>query len=202
MPRWEPVKSWKDQEVFIVGGGDSLRSFDWSLISEERTIGCNDAYIHGTDICVFGDINWFEAHERALKNYKGIVITNAPKMFHTKIPWVWTMVRESRGIHENTLAWNASTGAVAVGLAVILGAAKIYLLGFDMQLSNNGKSNWHDNLLDKPDPEVYDKFGEGFGFVAKDLRSKYPGIEVVNVTDDSKLNVFKKIGVKEFWEGR
>ena len=80
------------------------------------------------------------------------------------------MERRSRGLHFNALGWNYNTGAVAINLALLLGAAKINLLGFDMQLGKAGNSNWHENILDKPDKKVYSKFITGFNKVANDLK--------------------------------
>ena len=100
------------------------------------------------------------------------------------------------------ICWNHNSGAAAINVAAHAGAKRIILLGFDMQLSKDGKANWHPNVLDKPDPDIYPKFLEGFKAVAKDLGLKYPGVGVVNITDDSKLDEFPKVGVQEFWKGR
>lgn len=202
MPKWIPKKSWLNQEVFIVGGGESLKGFDWDLLKQLRTIGCNDAYLHGTDICIFGDKRWFTLHQKPLAKYEGIVITNCPQVQKSRLPWLWCMRRETKGLHNGSLGWNNNTGASAVNLAVILGAAKIHLLGFDMKLSTSGKANWHANTLMKPNADVFKGFLEGFKCVAKNMEKKYPEVEVVNVTDDSDLNEFPKIGVKEFWDSR
>ncbi len=204
MPKWIPEKKWDGQEAFIIGGGDSLKTFDWNLLKPLLTIGCNDAFIYGFEICklcVFGDRKWFKKHRLALEKYKGVVFTNVTQLFNTNIPWVWTMDRGSKGLHHDALGWNYSTGAVALNLALLLGAIKIYLIGFDMQLGEKGNANWHDNSLDKPDADVYNKFITGFKRISKDL-IKFPGAEVFNVTDNSLLDVFPKIGVKEFWENR
>ncbi len=205
MPRWIPEKKWEGQEVFIIGGGDSLKTFDWDLLKPQLTIGCNDAYLHGPDICklcIFGDIKWYEAHKKQLSEYKGVVFTNVGQLAKSRDPWLWWLERESKGVHENALGWNWNTGAAAINLAVILGAKNIYLLGFDMKLGPDGNANWHVNNLDKPDPAVYDKFREGFVSVDKQLKEKYPLVRVFNVTDDSDLETFIKLPVKEFWSGR
>ncbi len=69
MPLWKPVKWWDGEDAFIIGGGGSLKSFDWNLLKLENTIGCNNAFQHGVDICkicVFGDVNWFKSFEQEL----------------------------------------------------------------------------------------------------------------------------------------
>lgn len=205
MPKWKPERLWSGEDVFIIGGGVSLVSFNWELLKPELTIGCNDAYKHGKDvckICIFGDMKWFETHQRELKNFKGTVFTNINRLLHTKLPWLWTMQRDAMGLYKESLAWNFSTGASAINLALILGAKRVYLLGFDMQLTN-GKNNWHENRLDKPpDDIVFNKFREGFIKLKTAMPKVFPGTEIINITDNSGLDLFPKIGVKEFWSQR
>ena len=71
-----------------------------------------------------------------------------------------------------------------------------------MHLSKEGLANWHPNILDRPDANIYPEFIKGFRRLKIDLEKKHPEIEIINVTDNSDLNEFPKIGVKEFWEGR
>lgn len=205
MPRWTPERVWDNQDVFIIGGGRSLKGFDWNLLKGENTIGCNDAFKHGNEICkicVFGDSKWFKSSEQELARYKGTVFTNSLQLQRTRLSWLWTMPREFFGLHEDALGWNNNTGALAINLAVLLGAKRIFLLGFDMHLSRDGRPNWHDSRLEKPNASIYSKFLEGFKKLAADLKKKFPNVEVVNITDKSSLNSFPKIGVKEFWKGR
>jgi len=205
MPRWIPEKKWNGQDVFIIGGGNSLERFDWKLLKNENTIGCNDAFRHGREICkicIFGDVNWFRTFERELALYKGVVFTNSQSLQKTKLPWLWTMLRKGTGLYEDALGWNGNTGAAAINLALLLGAKRIFLLGFDMHLSKKAMSNWHQNRLDKPNKNIYSKFLGGFKKLSVDLKKKFPSVEVINITDDSSLNLFPKIGVNEFWKGR
>lgn len=204
MPKWQIEEKWKDEDVFVIGGGDSLRTFDWSLLKGRSTIGCNAAFLLGEEICkicVFGDSKWFEKFKPELQKFKNAVFTNHPSLLKSKIGWLWTMERKTRGLHTDALGWNGNTGAVAINLGLILGAKRIYLLGFDMKLSKDGKSNWHDRSMDKPNGQVYRRFIADFYYVAVDLLKKFPGREIINVTDDSGLDMFPKVGTKEFWEG-
>jgi hypothetical protein len=204
MPKWTPKKVWNGEDVYIIGGGKSLEHFDWALLKDKRTIGCNDAFKLGIDICkvcIFGDIDWFRFWKDSLAKYKGTVFTNVPSLSKSVVPWLWTTIRPSSGLYADYIAWNSSTGAAAISLAVLLGAKKIYLLGFDMKLDKDGKNNWHVNNINKPNPEVFPKFISGMNFVKRDL-TKFDGVEVFNVTDDSDLNVFPKISLKSFWSER
>ena len=72
-----------------------------------------------------------------------------------------------------------------------------------MHLSENGKSNWHNKqLTNRPSKTVYEKFIEAFTKVSIDLKKVFPGREVINITDNSDLDIFPKVGCKQFWEER
>lgn len=208
MPIWTPTTDWKDREVFIIGGGDSLRQFNWSLLKQECTIGCNSAFTLGSEvckICLFGDAKWFGIYKHELFQYAkqgGLVFTNSPQLMKTHLLWLWTIGRISDGLGRKELGWNGHTGASALNLALILGAKKVYLLGFDMILSKEGSPNWHNRLIDEPNTNVYKEFMKRFKRVKVDLAKKFPGRKIINVTNKSALGIFPKIGVEKFWQGR
>ena len=204
MPRWKPTNKWEGLDVFVIGGGTSLKTFDWNLLKNECTIGCNDAYLLGSEICkicVFGDPKWWKLHQHEIVKYDGLVFTTHGSFQRTKLDWVWTLHRKPSGLATDALAWNKNTGSQAINLALILGAKRVCLLGFDMFLSND-EANWHQNSINKPDPTVYKSFIKGLGNLAKNLDNVFPGREIVNVTDDSRLDMFPKIGCDIFWKGR
>ena len=201
MPRWKPVESWKDRDVYIIGGGDSLRTFEFDLLKPECTIGCNDAYTLGESvckICIFGDMKWFNIHRFELMKFKGLIFTSHHELLRTREEWIWTIERQPKGLSLTKLCWNKSTGANAINLALILGAKRVYLLGFDCKLSSDNKPNWHDHIINPPNAEVYKRFNESFNVLKSFLPRKFPGREIINITDDSNLDAFPKIGIKEW----
>lgn len=208
MPHWKPKANWKDQEVFIIGGGYSLKknNFDWNLLKSERTIGCNTAFKLGSDICdicIFGDKRWYNHYHTDLAKFGGTVISNAPFLARSSPPWVWFIPRERRGLFSEKLGWNGNTGASAINLALILGASTVYLLGFDMKLID-GKSNWHEEVIrkDAVKPSSYERFNQEFGFVKSGWKKNFPDRKIFNVTNDSALDVFPKLNHDEFWTSR
>jgi len=211
MPRWTPTTDWNGQDAFIIGGGPSLRNFDWSLLHSELTIGCNTAFTLGPQvckICIFGDPVWFRVYEKQLTEYaeaKGIVFTNATSYRNTKVPWLWTMPRRAVGLHRDALGWNGNTGAAAINLALLLGAKRIYLLGYDMQRQDK-RTNWHDKQI-RPaaaTPEIYRGFIRSYRFVVKDWHAKFADCEIINVTTNSGLSadMFPWMNPDGFWAER
>jgi hypothetical protein len=108
MPVWNPVEKWKNEDVFIIGGGNSLRDehFDWNLLKPELTIGCNTAFTLGPEICkvmVFGDKRWYESFERELRAFKGAIFTASPHLRNEGHSWLWWVPREGTGLHYKAL---------------------------------------------------------------------------------------------------
>jgi hypothetical protein len=207
MPKWNLQLDWKDKDIFIIGGGASLKGFDWNLLRSELTIGCNGNFILGPEICkicFFGDYKFFRKYVQELSNFatKGIVVTNHQKFLKCCPDWLHVFPRTAHGLHTDSLGWNSNTGASAINLALLFGAKKVYLLGFDMKLSKEKKNNWHDKGVDRANAAVFRTFLRNFVYVCKDWKSKFADREIINITDDSELNCFPKIGVKEFWEKR
>jgi hypothetical protein len=209
MPRWDlPDARWAGCDVFIIGGGPSLERFDWNLLKGELCIGANDAYKLGVSlcqICHFGDIKWFHAHKKELKKYSdagGVVTTSCPNLQRKTPHWVWTLMRRANGFHIDALGWNGNTGAEAINVALILGAKRVFLLGFDMRLSDTGEMNWHPNNLDKPNTHIYERFLHQMRNLDDHLAKKFPGQFIFNVTKDSSLNVFPKLDLDVFFMER
>jgi len=208
--RWIPNPTlWKNEDAFILGGGPSLRNFEYARLQNELVVGCNDAYVHGPlvcDFCVFGDFKWWRLHHKNLEKYVkggGVVVTNEQKVVKATVPvWLKCMARQASGLSKTALGWNVNTGAAAINLALILGATRVFLLGFDMKLGKKGESNWHKNTLDKPKPKIYNRMIRGYKVVLNQLPIVFPGTQVINVNDDTALKCFPVVKFDKFWRDR
>ncbi len=206
---WLYSEPWYDQNAYVIGGGSSLKHFDWSLLEKLNTVGCNDAYKLGQNVCklcIFGDITWWTHHRERLEMYKGIVVTSVDDLAVNRPRWVHYFEREHRGLYKlqtNKLGWNGNTGTSAINLALNLGAKTVYLLGFDMSIID-GETNWHDEVI-HPNavlPSSYSTFRHRWQYVVKDLKSKFPDRRVVNVNSTSKLSGTERISFEEYWKDK
>lgn len=199
MPKWEPTEEWKGEDAYVVGGGPSLTHFDWALLRRRNTIGCNSAFILGADIVkinLFADYLWWQKigkFEGA--SYGGRMVAAVRRLRGHPCPWLLTVDRVNHGLHTKALGYNGDAGSMALNLALLLGAKRVFLLGFDMQLGPEGQANFHTLRYEPAKPTVYHRFIEGYADVVKDLPIKFPGREVVNVTDGSALDCFPKVSV-------
>lgn len=199
IPFWTPTREWEGQDAFLIGGGPSLISFDFTLLQGRNVIGCNDAFHLGpqiVSICMFGDAGWWNRNKWKLEKFTGRIVTNAPSIAHLKIPNMLMMKRVRDGIHSgDTLGWNYSTGALAINLAISLGAARIFLLGYDLQ-NKDSKSHWHTHGKDVREYS-FQRFMRGFTVVKAGIPQ---GVQVLNVTDGtSRLDCFAKVNFEVFY---
>ena len=197
---WDVPRLWDGLKCFVIGGGPSLVGFDWGPVSPLNVIGCNDAYKLGqwVDICLYGDIPWAREHMDGLQALT--VHTNGSTQFvsctnnlEAEYPHVRKLERKRDGLVTEPcgqVAWNESTGAAAINLAVLLGTTTIVLLGFDGKLDVDGAANWYTNRIDPPNPEDYVKFNKGFEVLALELMVHCPHVCVVNAGPDSVLEAF------------
>ena len=202
MELWTPTREWEGGSAYLIGGGPSLKDFDFSLLIGKNVIGCNDAWhlgAHIVSICLFGDPSWWHRNKWKLKDFKGRLVTNAPGVLPFEIPNLLKMNRLRDGIHNgSTLGWNYSTGAAAINLAISLGATQVFLLGYDLGNRVN-VSHWHTHSPTTTIQEyAFQRFLRGFYCVKRSLP---PSVQVFNVTDgSSRLDCFDKISFEHFRE--
>jgi hypothetical protein len=209
---WKPPKIWRGSTCVILGGGPSLATVNLALIKQRRVIAVNNAYgdpvkdASGKTInyvprpwveaCWFGDSRWFPWHRQWLKKYPGILACCCPSLVQNRDGIkVLRKSRSRQGIEEKPgqVSWNGNSGASAINFAYHLGVKRILLLGFDMQRVGD-QANWHDDHPAlKKNPYAY--FLKAFGSVAKD--AKRLGLEIVNCSPDSALEVFEKVSLEE-----
>jgi hypothetical protein len=192
---WDVPEIWPGEAVVIVGGGPSLKGYDWENFKRLkfdkgfRAIGINDAFRLGSivDICFFGDDKWWLERGRLLAEFKGLCVSLAPcnKDAKPRPNWVKMLRRDAErpfGITNekrqgrDTIAFNTNSGTAAVGLAALLGCKKIILLGFDMDIQREGSEeihNWHNYHSRKSSPTVYDAWrGYWSKYMIPDLRKR------------------------------
>lgn len=191
MPLWTPAAEWTGADAIIIGGGPSLKEFKWTALEGRRTLGCNAAFRLGVGVCslnFFADKAFFDHNEDDLCAYAGPVVSNAEEF--ERHPWVRYMPRRDYGLHTDALGLGGNSGCAAINLALVLGAARVFLIGFDCKLGSTAEMNWHEHRYEPANAEVFPKFQEGFYHAAQDLPRVFPGRQVINCTPGSALAAF------------
>jgi hypothetical protein len=193
---------WKGRRCFIIGGGSSLKNFNWDLLNGELTIGVNRAFEkHIPNIILSMDSrvwSWIEEGKfgedakNRFKNFKGIKVWVSQHALYPEDIYVvkqdytpFAKVGSVRGLRTGY-----NSGYCALNLAAALGANPIYLLGFDMiGTGKGGQKWWHDGYPVKQTEEVYETFIKEFRRFAPVLKKS--GIRVVNLYKKSALDCFE-----------
>ena len=214
MVLWTPttIPEWKNKDVFILGGGRSMLNFDWSILHDKLVLGCNFAFRLGSkvvDANLMCDKHVIKECYEELQTYHGVVYLNPPNadkqpsIFNPS--WAYTVPRvSSGGLSLTGLVWGGNTGNSAVNLALLLGASRVYLLGFDMKAKDPKNPDWYqDNYHDhKERPATSERFKHwitNFGLVQEKCKSMFPNTKIVNINSDSDLNIFEKIPIEQFF---
>lgn len=126
---------YKNEDVYILGSGTSLLWFDFKRLKNNPVIAINHSYkIHKPNVLIFNDAYFLKVEEK-LEN---IVASNIPSLASQN-----TYLKEtdqikifnfSNVITDNILAGlygRMGTGFTALSLALISGAKRIFLVGYD-----------------------------------------------------------------------
>jgi hypothetical protein len=208
MPRSDGPKHWKvpviwpNSTVVVIGGGPSLRGFDFSPIHDQHVLGCNQAFELGpwVDAVWFGDCRWYDWNKTALHQFGGLKVTCCPKLAQNPVIGIKAVQRsrKSTGIDPNRdkISWNRHTGGSALNLAVHFGARRILLLGYDMKLGKDGSHWWHTKHKSQPRDNIYKtRFLPAYTTMATDLERLR--VEVINAGPDSDMEVFPRMTLAE-----
>lgn len=199
-----PDKTWSGSRCFIVGGGPSLKGFDFSKLDNELTISINRSFEYfDPSIMFFMDNQTF--YEPLLSGEFGQdVRTKFIKTKAMKIALNITGALYNYGVYsvplsrtprmtfdlQDGLFDGGNSGFAAINLAVCLGATTIYLLGFDMKRDGRGKQIWfHDGYKSPGNDSVYERWIEYLNEAEEALRGR--SLTVINLNRKSGVKCFE-----------
>ena len=199
-----PDGSWKGRRCFIVGGGPSLKRFNFPRLNQELTIAVNRSFEYFDPSVIL----WMDYQTFYVDLMKGVFGDEARRKFmaspalkvalnlsNYKYPADVYSVSAAPGKNRITyslaegIGSGGNSGYAALNFAVCMGASPIYLLGFDMQGDGEGGQAWfHSGYKSDQGEGVYRTFIEAFKYAAPILKDK--GVEVVNLSQSSALKCF------------
>ena len=210
-----PDKTWSGSRCFIIGGGPSLKGFDFSLLKNELTISINRAfeYIDPSIIFFMDDETFYDpllAGEFGQEARRKFISSKALKMAlniggsnfkHgvysiplSKTPNMTFNLKD--GIFDG-----GNSGYAALNLAITLGATTVYLLGFDMKGSPEGKQQWfHDGYKNVGSDKVYPKWIKEFDQAEEELRRRSLSVYNVQIQSGVPTSELKCFEFKNFDE--
>lgn len=197
---------WKDETVFIIGGGPSLKTYvpDIDVLKDKKCIAVNNAYQLApfSPIMIFADHMWYGWHKETLKEFNGIKFCGAwggnKKQYDESVIYLDRIKKDGLDFREGFICGN-NTGYQAINLAINLGAKEIVLIGFDMGFDDKGNSNWHDDHKRKGRAGIYeDTMIPTFQSINDVLKDSNKDVTIYNINSESNLKTFKFKKIEEF----
>lgn len=184
----------------IAGGGPSLIGFNWSCLFNKHVIAVNRSFkkLPNAAMIYFSDLRFWEWSKDELLLHPAKKITCA-KVDHPDVTrYHFAKTRKPLSFEKGILRGGNSSGYAAINLAVQHHATEIILLGFDMVQNADGRSNWHNDYPAHACADAYTHMLPEFQKLAPVLNDL--GIRVVNVGLTSKINVFEKMSIEDFYK--
>jgi len=205
---WQKISApwWDKQTVFIIGGGPSLKGFNFgALYSKGITIGVNDsAFKARTDILFSIDYQWQTKRKNKIENFNGekwcaLAHTADRSFLSDNVNYIQRLYDRSGlpSCTDNGVEASGCGGYGALNFAVLKRAKKIVLLGFDLdarwkiQHFHAGylwRNATHENVKYAPWIKQFEKI--------KNLTDAL-GVEVINASMKSKITAFKKCSLED-----
>ncbi len=201
---------WKGRRVFIVGGGPSLKGFDFNKLKGEIVITVNRTFedVPWSVLNVSQDARVWGMYEgdkfgkestKKWREYKGykVFVNVQPFPFPEDIYTIdllhpddfnWDKFELSGGIPVY-----GNSGLNALTLACCFNPAKIYLLGFDMTGENGKTANYHSGYGDIKNESVYNSMVEDFKDVAWRIGDKR---KIYNCNPQSVIKSFAQANLQ------
>jgi hypothetical protein len=189
---------WDKETVYIIGGGPSLRDFNFHGLLGSKVIAINKAiYAYpAAEVLYWTDSRFYTWYKNDIDQLGCLKYTLKTGSQYTDDIQILRK-GATHGLEEptDTLAHGNNSGYAAINLAYHLGAKRIILLGFDM-MNDGDDSHFHDGYPTRGTGDrVYrDKFLPGFKSLAASLKKK--GVIVLNASPYSRLNDFTKISLE------
>lgn len=197
----EPV--YLGETVYIVGGGPSLKDFDFNSLRDKVTIAVNKSYrfVPNPSVIYWSDTRVYQWFQEDLDKINCLKVTN--KAFPVGAPGVINLLNTGKhGLDKDPrcIRDGGNSGYAAMNLAYHLGAKKIILLGFDMKVDKS-LSHFHggyDQLTRIPDDALYKRLMlPSFETIANDLEKAK--VKVYNASLESAIECFPKIRLDQIF---
>lgn len=166
----------------------------------------NDAWRRApwADVLYSSDSRWMRFYSGA-EGFRGLKVSGHPDS--TKFPAEWGFVTvqgeaaDDRGFSWQfpTVHYGHNSGYSAVNLALIMGARRIVLCGFNMGPAEDGRTHFFAEARPRelPDNSPYREFRTAFERAAQDHELVARGIEIMNATPGTHLACFPVMTVEE-----
>lgn len=185
---------WLGRTVVCIASGPSLTEQDAERVraSGHPTIVTNTTFrlCPWADALMAFDCRWWQVHSREVREtFPGRTLTFCPKGAAARWGVQTTLHKEK--------AWFDSygnSGTAAISLAIVAGASKVVMLGYDCQ-KTGGRTHWHgDHPRTLGNAHSMPGWPKLFAKVAKFAEARR--VPVVNATRETALTCFPRVDLE------
>lgn len=212
-----PGTPWLGKTVLCLGSGDSLRRLteaEWSGVVTMQRAGAvvfainssiKTARLNGCepDALFFTDTSWFETNEELVRSFPGRVFTvcKIARAVYDRLERISNELTAPFAVGKTPMRDGRSSGHRAVSIAIMCGARRVVLLGYDMRVDPvSGRSHCHDDYSWPGMGGMFaDEFIPGFDGWYRDALAV--GCEIMNATDGTALTEFPMIALSSVLQG-
>jgi len=196
-------RAWEGEACYIVGGGPSLKSFDFRRLDGLNVIAINRAFedLPGAGLVTFSDARFWRWHgggeDSPLYRHSGLKIT-VQSHKQVKAPCVLNMTgtgRRGLELRPTRLKHGVSTGYAAINIAWHLAPNPIVLLGFDGKAGPNGSDHYHDGHPAGTRIGAFGIMNRYYASIAAPLI--FHGVTVINACPGSAIDCFPKAHIDD-----
>ena len=131
---------WKDERVFILGSGGSLRGFDLTKLDSEKTIVINHSLLlyPQASALIFFDLEFVKFRRKEIASFKSLIFSSMRTGLNSQTSNVTFYSTSPCKVQTkfNYGLYGKRTSLVAINLALVAGVKEIYLLGYDLNPNN------------------------------------------------------------------
>lgn len=198
-PRRAVIDKWAGSAVAILGGGPSLtRDQVEACRGRVRVIAINRAaeIAPWADALYFCDKQFFDWHKEMILNFEGEIFSlENDQLGIPGLRSYWNAGTRGFSADPTALCTGSNSGYQVLNLLAHLGARLGILLGFDMR-AVGARLHWHSGHPVSAEPTVYrDSMLPCFPDLIEPLSDR--GLEILNSTPGSALDVFPKVPLQE-----
>lgn len=203
--------AWLGKPVSILGGGPSLKGFDFSRIPKHhKIIAVNAAFLHApqADICFTEDVRFIERFGAVLEEWDGLAVWHCLLGIKAErglkaCPSV-QIIQEKRddkfwAKDLSALSFSSNSVVGAINLAEILGASVIYLLGVDCRTEGPMVKHFHEDYNQAWDVgamQVLNWKSDFENWVYPNC--KVPIVNVINPDYESAVQCWMKVKLEDY----
>lgn len=139
---------------------------------------------------------WYAYHDEVIDKCSGQRWTVAKPIAqkYPRMRWLEATAEMGLSKHPDKVAHGGFSGYQAIGLAVLFGATRILLLGYDCQ-ATNGLSHWHGDHPGKLNkPTRFDRWQDRLNGLAK--AAKQRNVSIINCSAETALTCFPRASLQ------